>query len=209
VQNAVLAARHGVTDRIQIGLRYGTMSFVAVDGETDTFGGKTFAIEAQYKIFEWLAPNLSVPMLVDPYSVAVSVGAPMQWTFANKLLIFGGRDLLTFRIHRLIPSVTSPVETAAAVALDEVETDLPSGLLNVNGGVAYQFQENMAVESRIGVITKFDSDTDSDDRDPLLFDVGVIYSTSNMIDVGGRIGWSDVNEADNSFGLYAFGAFRI
>ena len=105
-------------------------------------------------------------MLVNPYSVAVAVGVPMQYTFANKLLIFGGRDLLTFRIHRLIPSVNSPAETAAAVALDEVETDLPSGLLNVNGGVAYQFQENMAVESRVGVTTKFDSDTDADDRDP-------------------------------------------
>ena len=209
VQNAVLAARHGVTDRIQLGLRYGTMSFVAIDGETDTFGGKTFAIEAQYKVFEWLAPHLSVPMLVDPYSVAVSIGPHMQWTFFDKLLIFGGRDLFTFRIHRLIPSVNSPVETAAYVADDGTETDLPAGAMNINGGVAYQFQENMAVESRVGVQTFFDSQTDSTDRDPLLFDLGLIYSSSNMIDVGGRIGWSDVNRADESFGLYAFGAFRI
>ena len=209
IQNAVLAGRHGVTDKIQLGLRYGAMSFVAIDGETETFGGKTFAIEAQYQVFDWLAPHLSVPMLVDPFSVAVSVGPHVQWTFFDKLLIFGGRDLFTFRINRLIPSVTSPYETSVFVALDETETDLPSGELNVNGGAAYQFQQNMAVEGRVGVRTFFDSQTDSTDRDPLLFDVGLIYSTSNMIDIGGRIGWSDVNRADETFGLYAFGAFRI
>jgi hypothetical protein len=209
VQNVVLAAQHGVTDEIELGIRYGAMSFVAIDGETDTFGGKTFAIEAQYAVFPWLAPQISVPMLVDPYSVAVSFGPEMQFTFFDKLRIFGLRDLFTIRIHRLIPSVTSPVDTATFVALDETETDLPAGGMNVSGGVDYQFQENAAVEARVGVQTFFDSQTDATDRDPLLFDLGIIYSTSNMIDIGGRIGWSDVNRADETFGVWAFGAFRI
>lgn len=209
VQNAVLAARHGVTDTIQLGLRYGTMSFVAVDGETETFGGKTFAIEAQYAVFPWLAPQISVPMLVDPYSVAVSFGPEMKFTLFDKLKLFGLRDLFTIRIHRLIPSVTSPAQTAIYVAADEVETDLPAGGMQVSGGAAYQFQENMAVEARVGVQTFFDSQTDATDRDPLQFDLGLIYSTSNMIDIGGRLGWSDLNRADESFGLWAFGAFRI
>ena len=68
---------------------------------------------------------------------------------------------------------------------------------------------NMAIEGRVGVRTFFDSSTDSTDRDPLLFDLGLIYSSSNKIDVGGRLGWSDVNRADESFGLWVFGAFRI
>jgi hypothetical protein len=148
-------------------------------------------------------------MLFDPFSSAVSFGPHMQWTFFDKLLIFGGRDLFTIRINRLIPSVTSPVETAGYVALDATETDLPAGEFNLNGGVAYQYMPNMAIEGRVGVRTFFDSSTDSTDRDPLLFDLGLIYSSSNKIDVGGRLGWSDVNRADESFGLWVFGAFRI
>jgi hypothetical protein len=185
------------------------MSFVAIDGETDTFGGKTFAIEGQFAVFPWLAPQISVPMLVDPYSVAVSFGPEMRFVLFDKLRLFGLRDMFTIRINRLIPSVTSPWQTAAYVALDDKMTDLPAASMNISGGAAYQFQENMAFEARTGVQTFFDAQTDSTDRDPILFDLGLIYSSSNMIDIGGRIGWSDVNRADESFGLYAFGAFRI
>jgi hypothetical protein len=208
VQNLVLAGHHGVTDKIQAGIRYGGFSFVAADGNSEFLVGKTFAVDGFYQVFPWLAGQLSVPILVDPFAAGVTLGAPIQFTFFDKLRLTAGRDLVTFRLSRFAPSAEDPSETEVLVVLDETGADaaIPDGELNVNVGAAYQHRENLAIDARFGIRY---IDFKSGSNDPTLFDVGVRYSTSNKVDVGGRIGFSDLNDAGGTFGLYLVAAYRI
>lgn len=205
VQNSVLGAHHGITDQIEAGLRYGTGTLF--DGEF--FAGKAFALDVQYKVFEWLSGQLSLPFLVDPFAMAVTLGAPVRFTFGRKLAVVGGADLLTFKITRFIPSVENAALNDALVAADEVNTNLPEGELNLNGGVIYQHKPNIALDARIGLRHAFESESDQTERDALLFDVGVLYSTSNKVDVGARAGFLDLNNADSTFGISLLAALRI
>jgi hypothetical protein len=66
----------------------------------------------------------------------------------------------------------------------------------------------MAIQARAGQTAIVDSD-DTTDANPLLFDLGLYYSTSNRFDVGGRIGWFDINNGDETFGVYAFAGARF
>ncbi|HLU69091.1 MAG TPA: hypothetical protein VKZ63_22570 [Kofleriaceae bacterium] len=208
VQDFVLGARHGITDKIQAGLRYGAGSFAAIGGESEFFAGKGFAIDAHYQVFPWLAAQLSVPMWMDPFAIGVSLGAPVQFTFFDKLRIYGGNDLVAFKISRFLPAVDSAFANEALTLLDETGSDaaIPDGEINFNGGAVYQLQPNMAVDARLGIKwVDFESSSDS----PTLFDLGLTYSTSNKIDVGGRLGFADLNNAGESFGIYLVAGYRI
>jgi hypothetical protein len=209
VQSFVLGGQHGVTEEIQAGLRYGIGTFVASDGDSEFFAGKAFALDVRYQIFSWLAGQLSLPLLVDPFAMGVTLGAPFQFTFFDRLRLYGGGDLLTLSVSRFAPQVDNAAHNAAFVALDETGTALPSGHLFISGGAIYQHQPHIAFDARVGVYTVFKSLNDSSSTDPLLFDVGATYSTSNKVDVGARIGFADLNDAGGSFGLHLLAALRL
>ena len=83
---------------------------------------------------------------------------------------------------------------------------LEDGEINFNAGATWQLQPNMALEGRFGVKGRdFEFQSDS----PTAFDLGLIYSSTSMIDVGGRLGFADLNHTDESFGLWLLAAIRI
>ena len=210
MQSFVLGAHHGVTEKLELGLRYniGTFAEGGEGGDNEFFTGKTVAIDAEYGIFSWLSAQLSIPMLFDPFSSAATLGAPMKFSLFEKLSIELGRDLFTFRINRLIPSVDNAAITEAYVAAEETGTDVPAAYFNIQGAFTYQHKDHMAVQARVGQSTSVDSD-ETTERNPLLFDLGLYYSTSNRFDIGGRAGWIDINDASETFGIYAFAAARF
>jgi hypothetical protein len=202
VQSGLLGARHGITNEIQVGLRYGTGTLY--DGEY--FAGKAFSIDGEYQVFDWLAAQLSLPMLVDPYAAGVTVGAPMKFTILGRLRFDLLRDLLTFKLSRFAPSVVDAAYNDRQVQADEVNSVIDNGEINVNVGATWQLQPIMALEARFGVKGRdFEFQSDS----PTAFDLGLIYSSSNKIDIGGRLGFADLNDTDTSFGLWLLAALRI
>ena len=202
VQSGLLGVHHGITRQIQAGLRYGTGTLF--DGEF--FAGKTFAIDGEYQVFPWLAAQLSVPMMVDPYSVGVTIGAPMTFTFIDRLRIDLLRDLVTFKLSRFAPSVTDAAFDDRQVELEKTNSQIDDGEFNVDAAASWQLQPNMSIEGRFGIKArdfKFRSDQ------PTAFDVGLIYSSTSKIDIGGRLGFADLNKSDESFGLWLLAALRI
>jgi hypothetical protein len=202
VQSGLIGVHHGITGRIQAGLRYGTGTLF--DGEY--FTGKTIAVDGELQIFDWLAAQLSVPLMFDPTSAGVTIGAPMKFTVTDRLRFDLFRDLVTFKVSRFAPSVWDAAANEALVLADETNTIRPDGEINANAAASWQLQPHMSIEGRFGVKARdFEFQSDS----PTLFDVGLIYSSSNMIDIGGRMGFSDLSHTDSTFGLWLLAAVRI
>ncbi len=202
VQSGVLGARHGITERIQAGLRYGTGTLY--DGEY--FAGKALSVDGEYQVFDWLAAQLSLPMLVDPFSMGVTVGAPMKFNPLPRLRFDLFRDLVTFKVSRFAPSVVDAAANDRQVQADEVNSVLEDGDIKLNAGATWQLQPQMAIEGRFGLrAPDFEFQSDS----PTSLDVGLIYSSTNKVDIGGRFGFADLNHTDESFGLWLLAALRI
>jgi hypothetical protein len=201
-QSGLIGARHGITAEIQAGLRYGTGTLH--DGEY--FVGKAISVDGEYQVFDWLAAQLSLPMLVDPFSLGVTVGAPMKFTFFERLRLDLLRDLVTFKVSRFAPSVVDAEFNDAQVEADETNSVIEDGRINLNAGATWQLQRQIALEGRLGVqAPDFEFQSDS----PTALDVGLIYSGSNKVDVGGRLGFADLNNTDESFGIWLLAALRI
>lgn len=202
VQSGLLGVHHGITNRIQAGLRYGTGTLF--DGEY--FTGKTVAVDGEFQIFHWLSAQLAVPFMFDPTSVGVTVGAPMKFTVQGRLRFDLFRDLVTFKVNRFAPSVWDAAANDALVLADATNTVLPDGEINANAAASWQLQPHMSIEGRFGVKARdFEFQSDS----PTLFDLGLIYSSTNKIDIGGRMGFADLNHTDSTFGLWLLAAVRI
>lgn len=197
----VLRGRYGIDDRIEFGLRY-SPGAVAEEG---SIAGRTVAIEGQYRIFDWLAAQLSVPVLLDPVAVGVFLGAPMKFRIGDKAALFFGRDLLSFRIHGFVPEVEDPLLTAARADARDINTVLPRGDIRLIGGAIYQLEPNLAFTAELGLVA----------ADFALTDAGVplraalVYSTSNKVDLGARLGWTNLDQAGESFGAAVFATFRL
>jgi len=201
--DGIVGAHYAINSQLQLGLRYGIGS-VSDDGYDV---GKTFAIDAEYTIMDWIAAQLSIPMLADPYTVGVTIGAPMKFTFRDKLRFDLGRDLITFRTNRdYYPRLGNARATAAQVAADETNTILDQGEIKIAGGVTYQHSVKMAAELRFGVtLADFELTSDS----PYLFEAAGTYAHTQNLDLGATLGFSDLGRAGDTFGVGLFARFRL
>ena len=197
----LLRARYGVTKQIQLGLAYGPGA-VTEDGYT---AGKTVAPEFHYLINDWISAQLSLPILLDPFAMGITIGAPMKFRFADKMAILFGQDLINIRLSRFVPFIDNPVANEAQVALDETGTTLDSGELRFLAAFIYQLEPNMAVMGEIGILARDFGSTDAG----VPLSGRFIYSTSNKVDLGGRIGFGNLDDASGTFGATIFVALRI
>lgn len=202
IAEGVIGGRFGITDQIQAGLRYG---FGAVGSDLDGYEvGKVVSVDFEYLIQPWVAGQLSVPILFDPISTGVVLGAPMKFIFFEKLTLQFFRDLVSFKTNRFVPDVESAAATAALIALDESNTGLPAGAINVQASAIYQQAENLAFELRAG-LNAIDFELNSDS--PKLFDLGAYYTHSPELDFGGRLGFRDLSDS-GTFGAIFFVQYR-
>jgi hypothetical protein len=198
----VLRVDYGITDKVQLGLHYGGG---VLDEEGNYQAGKTVALEAVYRFTDWAAAQVAVPVLLDPFSAAVTLGAPLKFRF-GKLALFGGRDLITFRVGDYVPFTTDALATERAVAAKEGSgTILPDGDITVKGGAMYQLSPQVAVAGTIGVVAADFSITPA--GAPLV--VELTYASSAKLDFGANAGFYDLAQADTSAGVGVFVALRI
>jgi hypothetical protein len=202
VTGGVLGASFGVTDEAELGLRYGIGSIA--DGEF--VSGKALAIDFVYQIRSWVGAQVSVPFYLDPFALGTTLGAPLKFAFFDKVAFEIGRDLIDIRVYRFLPVIENAAASEARAASQMVGTIQERGALNVIGRLVWQHRPNLAIDGRFGVRAV---DFKVSDDNPTPLDVGVIYSTSNKLDLGGRLGFGDLGRAKNSFGLALFAALRI
>ncbi len=194
-------ARYGATHELQIALAYG-IGAVSSDGFT---AGKALSIEAQYAIAPWIAAQLEIPFLLDPFSLGLTIGAPMKFRFGQRLAFTLGQDLLNFKIKRFVPIVGDPLANQALADQDAVNTELDDGELRLLGGVIYQYSPELALFGEIGILAQDFGLTDA--GVPLL--VTVTYSSTYQLDLGARIGFRNLDNASENFGATLLVAYRM
>lgn len=210
----LLTGAFGITSEAQIGLRYGVGSFGDdAMGESGYIAGKALSLDFLYNLRdytggEWVAAQLSVPIYLDPFAIGVTVGAPFKFTFFDKLSLVFGRDLVSFKLHNFVPDVGNAVINDNLEQLDRTGADaaIPDSDLNLRLQVFWQHSENLAIDGRFGPRAP---DFALDKDPPWLLDGGVTYSTSNMMDLGGRVGFQRLDEGFDSFLATVVAAFRI
>ncbi len=196
-----LRARYSIIERFELGLRYGIVGLD--DNNTET--GRAVAIDTQVKITDWLAAQLTLPVMFDPVAVGVTLGAPLQVSFGRSFALFFGRDLVTLRIEKFAPTVVDPLADAQNAALDQDNNTIVSrGDLRFLGGAIYQLEPNLALVVDGGVIApNFEGENA---QVPL--GLGATWSPLDFVDLAGRLGFGDLGEGD-SFGLSVALAFRL
>jgi hypothetical protein len=199
----LLRGSYGVDTRIQAGLRYGLGAFDE-DGFT---AGKTVALDGLYVLRDFVAVQVSIPVLLDPLAAGLTIGAPMKFRFDGWALTFG-RDLLNFKLRRFMPVVENALATDALAELHRVGTILPDRDLRLLGGVIYQLRPNLALTGETGIIVPnfFGGDPTQNSGVPL--QATLTHSSSNTLDLGARIGFGDLNETA-SFAVSLVAALRI
>lgn len=199
----ILRGAFGVTRDLQIGLTYGFGLQVIDPAEYEA--GKAFSVDAAYTIFpQRLAIAASVPFYVDPFASGISLGAPFQLRIGDRWQVSGGQDLLQFRFAKFPPNPADPAYNVGQVEAQVVGAREPIGNLNLKLRGAYQARTNLVVFLDWGFHWL---DFEGDDKPVSMF-LGGLWSSSNRMDVGGRIGLSRVDEGDSlTVGLFA--AYRL
>jgi hypothetical protein len=195
-----LRARYGITDQVEVGLRY---ALIGAD-ENDTVSGKAMALDVVVGITEWAAAQLSIPVLVDPFAIGFTLGAPLKFRFGDRFALFVGSDLFSYRIKDFVPSVVDPRVNAARAQAVKVDTIVSSGNLRVIGGAIYQLEPHMAVAVDIGVTTEFEKSENPE----LPLGGTFTYTFEDLLDLSARLGFDNIGEG-STFSLTAGLAVRL
>ncbi len=212
-----LRARYGITRQVQLGLRYLIGGVYEDEASMDTTfnTGKAFGLDVSYLIKDFVAAHVTVPVYVDPVAVAVTLGAPMKFRFANdKFAIVALDDLLDIMIYNFIPSLTDESVNEKRVANDESNTVQAKALMHLRAGIEVQLQPELMIGGQ------FVQSFPIGDASGTTAGTGVIsetttaleglgqFSPSPKFDVWGRIGWGNLTDL-GSFGLTVGAQFRI
>jgi hypothetical protein len=198
----VLGVEYGITNRYQVGLRYGVGTL-----HDDGFEvGKTFSVDLLYLVYDWLAVQVEVPIIVDPFNLALTVGAPMRWRLDDGVELFIGEDLLTIRITDFVPVVDDALHEAFNVAAAMTGSQVDDGDITIKGGVRYQASNQLALTAALGVVAK-DFALENRPGWPLLVSAG--YAATGSLDLGAHIGFMNLNEASETFSVRVGAALRL
>jgi hypothetical protein len=198
-----LRARHGVSRRVELGLRYGTGALH--DGEF--LVGKALAPELGVALHRHVAVQVALPLLLSPFSLGAVVGAPVRLPLGERLAFIAGRELLGVRLKRFLPSTRSAAQNEHLADLDESRTQLPDGQFNLTGEAIYQHSPVLALELLLGVQNTFGGGVDADSwRVPL--HAGLLYSLGERVDLQARAGFGTLKSGE-SFTLSAGLAVRL
>lgn len=197
-----LRGSYGVNDKIEISLRYG---LGALDQDSEFTEGKAIGVDFVYLLHKNIAVQASVPMLLDPLAFGFTLGAPMKWQPFEKLAFTFGRNLVNIKIKRFVPDVNNAVVDAGLVAQDDTNTTMPDGDIRMLFGLIYQQSPNLAIVGETGFIAPDFGTTDA--GYPLT--LSLVYASTNKLDLGGRIGFSNLDAATDHFGVAIFCALRL
>lgn len=215
---ALLHARYGITSRIQLGLSYvlgGIYDDPATTSSAKGFHpGKAVGIDVTVLLQNWLAVRVGVPVYVDPVAFGLQLGAPMKFTFGDKLALGGFDDLLNIKISKFAPSFFSEQENAGYAYGQTNNTETPNGHLRFSIFAVYQHTSQLAIIARGGVDSILGSTgssgagTATTSGNSTFLRGGVQYSPRKYLDVGGSLGFDDLAHG-GSFAPEAYLALRI
>jgi hypothetical protein len=197
-----LRARYGITRQIQLGLTYVVAGIYDDPGTagTDKIGfhpGKAVGLDVTVLMKEWIGLKIGVPVYIDPVAVALQLGAPMKFRFADGKLALGGLDdLLTIKIKEFPPSLTSEAMNADGAARKDSGSIQSRGSFRISAYAVYQQSPQMALIGRAGITFEDFSGTRSvsGGGSTTFIRAGLQYSAKKFLDVGGSLGWDDLSK---------------
>lgn len=206
----ILSGAYGLTRDLELGFTYGfgLERLNPERGEDGYAAGKAFSLDASYTLFPQLvAAQLRLAFLADSdrFGMALVLGAPFKIELGSRWAIFGGQDLVRIRLTGLPVDPTNPAETEAQLAIAARQGQTSRGSVNLNVGVLFQAQPDLALHATFGTSWL---DFSGDDQPFSLF-AGVTYTFLHMCDIGGRIGFYRLDEPADSFSLAAYIAARF
>ncbi|MBK7072490.1 MAG: hypothetical protein IPH44_09310 [Myxococcales bacterium] len=207
-----LRARYGITRQAQLGVRY-AIGGLYDDGKvtpakTRWNTGKAVEINFQFLVTDWVAPRIAIPMYVDPFTIGMTLGAPVKFRFGKKFAIIGFEDVVGFKFlkKKFLPTLEGerPNEAdAATLDIGEIKSD---GFIRLDFGAVYQYKPNVALTGRFGI--NFDDFSQRGDTGSSLR-VQVQYSPKRKIDLLGLMGFDRLDEPGDTFHLAGALAVRI
>lgn len=206
INGSALRADFGVTPEVQVGLVYNIGGVYEDASRSTAFNtGKAVALTGAYKIKEWLSASIALPMYLDPFAASLTLGAPMKFTFADRYALIVAEDVVDIRLTKFVPSLTSEAENEINAGYIDTNTTTSTGSFRFSGAGVFQYKPDLAITARLVVSIR---DFDSKDLGYLL-KVGVQKAVRKNLDVQALMGFDDLGNADETFGLQLGAAFRI
>jgi hypothetical protein len=211
-----LRARYGVAPKVQLGLTYllgGVFDDPAtLQSKQGVHPGKAVGLDATVMLQDWVGVKLGVPLYISPLAASITLGAPMKFSFGDKLALGGLDDLLNIRISRFAPTFYQELQNATNADDNKTNTIKSQGELRVSLFGVYQYAPNLAIIGRTGIQMEdfATGKTDGCDGECLTTFIyaGVQYSPRKYLDLGFSIGFDDLAHG-GSFAPTGFLAFRI
>jgi len=198
---------YGITDDVEIGLRYGTGTLGTIgDAGARYEPGKTVALEARYRLRDWVALRAAVPIHVDPVAAALTLGAPIKLHLTDNLALVMLENVVTVVLDEFVPFPDDEVSNGAAAAARTSGTILADGDITLEGRVIYQVSDTTAVAATLGVVAQ-DFSMEKDPGMPLLG--SVMRSVTPSLDLFARAGFFNLADATTTVHIGAGIVLRI
>ncbi|MBL8621980.1 MAG: hypothetical protein JNK64_11770 [Myxococcales bacterium] len=207
-----LRARYGITRQAQLGVRY-AIGGLYDDGKvnppkTRWNTGKAVEINFQFLVTDWVAPRIAIPMYVDPFTIGMTLGAPVKFRFGKKFAIVGFEDVVGFKFlkKKFLPTLEGERPNEFDAATLDTGTIKSDGFIRLDFGAVYQYKPNVALTGRFGI--NFDDFSQRGDTGSSLR-LQVQYSPKRKIDLLGLMGFDRLDDAADTFHLAGALAVRI
>lgn len=214
-----LRARYGITREIQLGLNY---LFGGIYDEPKTTGkdygfhaGKALGLDVTVLITNWLAVRGGVPIYVNPVAVALTLGAPIKFTFGDGKWAIGGLDdIVSIKLHRFAPRFDSELANEISSIGQDNHTIQDNGSLHISAYGIYQLQPNLALIGRIGEDSSLGTSNNmagasaQESGSRTFIHAGLQYSPRWWADLGFSLGFDDLTQT-GSFDPNIYVALRI
>jgi hypothetical protein len=214
--STALRARYGITPKIELGLTYllgGIFDDPSTLESKQAFHpGKALGLDVTYMLQDWVGVRLGVPVYINPLAVSLALGAPIKFTFGDKVAFGGLDDLLNIRLDRFAPTFYSELQNATNANDTMTGTIKSHGELRVSLFGIYQYRPNFAIIARTGIQMENFATGKSDgcvgECMTTFIHAGFNYSPRRYLDLGLQVGFDDLAHG-GSFAPAGFLAFRI
>lgn len=203
--SGVLSAFYSVNDNLQLGLRYGLGAYT----ENGFTAGKSFGLDARYRLTDWGAAQIAIPISADPFAMGITLGVPMQFSFFDTLRLEFGSDLLSIKTVKFVPDVANAANTAALVAANETNNVSARAELHLVLNAFYQLNDHQVVEGRFGTTQFIGLPSGNSQGNPVQLSFGFMHSTSQKLDLGVRTGFNELANAADTFFVSGYAAYRL
>ncbi|HEY4178171.1 MAG TPA: hypothetical protein VGM90_15095 [Kofleriaceae bacterium] len=215
----VIRARYGITRQVQLGLTYlaggiynDSKFGASLTDKTKFHAGKAVGLDVTVLVQNWLGIRVGVPVYVDPVAVGLTLGAPIKFTFFDKLSLTGLEDIVNIKLTKFMPNFYYQSTNAAYAAAYGTNTRQQAGYLNFAFTATYQNDPMTAFQLHAGVRLDDFSGTQTSagafSGSTTFLRVGIERTVKQFFDVGGSLGFDDLAHG-GTFGPQVYAAVRI